>query len=124
MKKIFKTLLFGVSLVFALGSVSCVGGSSKTTVEPAKEVLTLMGNRFLTLNTVVRVNQIEVTRNKHIGVDERDIHTPERAMKFREAIEKGFPGSKITWAFSWLALHESTDNYRNIREYAAECHRK
>ena len=92
MKKIFKTLLFGVSLVFALGSVSCVGGSSKTTVEPAKEVLTLMGNRFLTLNTVVRVNQIEVTRNKHIGVDERDIHTPERAMKFREAIEKLFLG--------------------------------
>lgn len=45
MKKIFKTLLFGGSLVFALGSVSCVGGSSKTTVEPAKEVLTLMGNR-------------------------------------------------------------------------------
>ena len=124
MKKIFKTLLFGGSLVFALGSVSCVGGSSKTTVEPAKEVLTLMGNRFLTLNTVVRVNQIEVTRNKHIGVDERDIHTPERAMKFREAIEKGFPGSKITWAFSWLALHDSTDNYRKIREYAAECHRK
>ncbi len=63
----------------------------------------LTGHRFLTFNTVIRVNQIEVARDKNVGRDERDVHTPEKVIKFREAIEMGFPGSRITWAFSWLA---------------------
>ena len=46
----------------------------------------LMGNRFLTFNAVIRVNQIEVSRNKNIGNDERSLHTPSRVIKYREAI--------------------------------------
>jgi Domain of Unknown Function with PDB structure (DUF3863)/Domain of Unknown Function with PDB structure (DUF3864) len=82
----------------------------------------LNGHRFLTFNTVIRVNQIEVARDKNVGRDERHLHTPEKAIKFREAIEKGFPGSRITWAFSWLALHDTTTSYKIIRELVVGYH--
>jgi hypothetical protein len=82
----------------------------------------LMGNRFLTFNAVIRVNQIEVSRDKNVGSDERDLHTPSVVMKFREAIAKGFPGARITWAFSWLALHDTTSNYRQIRDIVVGYH--
>ena len=78
--------------------------------------ISLKGTRFLTFNAVVRVNQIEVARDKNVGEDERTLHTPAVVTKFREAINTGFPGAKITWAFSWLALHDTTFNYRKIRE--------
>ncbi len=86
--------------------------------------ITLNGNRFLTFNTVIRVNQIEVSRNKNLGADERNIHTPARVIAFRDAIEKGFPGARITWSFSWLALHDTTANYSKIREIVAGYHYK
>ena len=86
--------------------------------------LTLKENRFLTFNTIIRVNQIEVTRDKSVGEDERAWHTPERVIQFRDAIEKGFPGSKITWAFSWLALHDTTANYQKIRQLVVDYHHK
>lgn len=86
--------------------------------------LELQGNRFLTINTVIRVNQIEVARDKNVGVDEREWHTPERVVQFRNAVEKGFPAAKITWAFSWLALHDTTANYREIRQLVVDYHHK
>jgi hypothetical protein len=83
-----------------------------------------MGHRFLTLNTVIRVNGIEAARNRNVSADERDRHTPERVRMFREAVETGFPGARITWAFSWQALHDTTANYREIRELVAGYHRQ
>lgn len=76
----------------------------------------LLGTRFLTLNTVVRVNQIEVSRDRVAGNDEGRIHTPEAARQFREAVERGWPGGAITWAFSWRALDDARPNYKAIRE--------
>ena len=84
----------------------------------------LMGHRYLTFNTVIRVNQIEVARDKNEGEDERELHTPSRVIKFRTAIEEGFPGGRITWAFSWLALHDTTLAYRKIRELVVGYHYK
>jgi len=84
----------------------------------------LMGHRFLTFNTVIRVNQIEVARNKNVGEDERKDHTPSRVIKFRAAIEEGFPGARITWAFSWLALHDTSPEYSKIRELVVGYHYK
>ena len=84
----------------------------------------LFGQRFLTLNTVVRVRQIEVTRDTAHGPDESSVHTPEEARSFRETIEKAWPGARITWAFSWLALHEERDSYRDLRELIVSYHRK
>lgn len=83
-----------------------------------------MGHRFLTFNSVIRVNQIEVSRNKNSGEDERSLHTPSKVIAFRNAIEKGFPGAKITWAFSWLALHDTTLSYTKIRELVVGFHFK
>jgi hypothetical protein len=47
----------------------------------------LMGHRFLTLNTVIRVNQIEAARDINKGMDERQNHTPEAVIAFRESGE-------------------------------------
>lgn len=100
-------------LTYCLLLLSLVGhGSSKKDSEQKK----LLGQRFLTFNTVVRVNQIEVARDKNVGEDERTQHTPSQVIKFRTAIETGYPGARITWAFSWLALHDTSFNYRKIRE--------
>jgi hypothetical protein len=82
----------------------------------------LIGNRFLTFNTVVRVNQIEVSRDRNEGTDEGDIHTPEVARLFRQSVERGWPGGKITWAFSWRALQDPRPNYKAIRDLVAEYH--
>ncbi|HSP43530.1 MAG TPA: DUF3863 domain-containing protein, partial [Luteolibacter sp.] len=90
----------------------------------AEESLSLMGNRFLTLNTIVRVRQIEVTRDTAHGPDESSVHTPAEARTFREAIEKAWPGARITWAFSWLALHDEREQYRELRELVVSYHKK
>jgi len=82
----------------------------------------IIGNRFLTLNTVVRVNQIEVTRNRNAGEDESKIHTLESVKAFREAIAAGWPEARITWAFSWQALFTDLENYKQIREFVKQCH--
>jgi hypothetical protein len=94
------------------------GGSS------AGKQVSLKGNRFLTFNAVIRVNQIEVGRDKNVGYDERSLHTPEKVQKYREAIERGFPGARITWALSWLALHDTTADYTKIRELVVGYHHR
>lgn len=104
-------------LLLLLFPASCLTAQTTT----GKEV-PLMGNRFLTFNTVIRVNQIEVSRDRNVGEDERSLHTPERVINFRKAVAKGFPGARITWALSWLALHDTTDNYRRIRKIVAGYH--
>lgn len=86
--------------------------------------IALLGNRFLTFNAVVRVNQIEATRSRLIGQDETALHTPEAAQSFRDAFEKGWPGGRMTWAFSWLALQDPRENYKAIRQLVAGFHRK
>ena len=86
--------------------------------------LQLMGNRFFTFSTVVRVRQIETSRYEAHGPDESSIHTPKEARVFREAIEKGWPGARITWAFSWLALKDQRSNYRGLKKLVVSYHQK
>jgi hypothetical protein len=115
MKKLVIILSINIFILCALYSVNPL---------PSDEPVKLMGNRFLTFNAVIRVNQIEVSRNKNVGHDERNLHTPARVIKYREAIESGFPGAKITWAFSWLALHDTSSDYVNIRKLVVDYHFK
>lgn len=82
----------------------------------------IMGGRFLTFNTIVRLNQIEVSREQNKGAHEADAHTLETVTAFREAISAGWPEAKITWAFSWRALHSEEQNYGEIRDYVRACH--
>ena len=86
--------------------------------------LQLMGNRFFTLSTVVRVNQIETSRDVTNGEDESSIHSPAEGRVFREAVEKGWPGARITWAFSWLALKDERPNYRDLKKLVVSYHKK
>ncbi len=81
-----------------------------------------LGRRILTLNSVIRVNQIEVSRTRDEGLDEADRHTPENVLALRDAFAEGWPGAPMTWAFSWRALHDERDNYRRIRKLAARFH--
>ena len=100
--------------------ITIVNGQVKKTYSSPK----LMGNRFLTFNTIIRVNQIEVSRNRNVGEDERSLHTPERAIAMRKAVAEGFPNGKMTWAFSWLALQDTSANYREIRKLVVGYHKK
>ncbi len=90
----------------------------------AQEELTLLGNRFFTFSTVVRVNQIETSRDAFHGTDESTIHTPEGARKFRETIENAWPGARITWSFSWLALKDQRPNYVDLKKLVVSYHEK
>ncbi len=82
----------------------------------------LLGNRFLTFNSVIRVNQIEVRRDRNAGDDEGDVHKPEHVEALRDAFARGWPGGRMTWGLSWLALHDDRPNYRRMRELVAEYH--
>jgi hypothetical protein len=84
----------------------------------------LIGQRILTLNTIVRVRQIEVTRDTAHGPDESSVHTPAEARIFRDSIENAWPGARITWAFSWLALHDTRESYCELRELVVSYHQK
>ncbi|MFD0793099.1 DUF3863 domain-containing protein [Mucilaginibacter litoreus] len=99
---------------------SIVYGQAKT----ANSSTALMGKRFLTFNAVIRVNQIEVSRDRNVGEDERALHTPARLVAMRKAVAEGFPGGKMTWAFSWLALQDTSANYREIRKLVVGYHKK
>ena len=111
-------------LLFALSSsvISCTAFAEIP--KPATEPDGLIGHRFLTLNTIVRVRQVEVTRDTAHGPDESALHTPAEARTFREAIEKAWPGARITWAFSWLALHDTRDSYRELRQLVVSYQKK
>jgi hypothetical protein len=116
MHQIKKVIITGFALCFAF--------TLRAQDTKAGKKLTLMGNRFLTFNTVIRVNQIEVARDKNVGEDERALHTPARVAAFRNAIEEGFPGAKMTWSLSWLALHDTSYNYKKIRDLVVSYHYK
>ena len=101
-----------------LSTIGCIGG------HPDRKASGLQGNRFLTFACIVRVNQIEVTRNRAIGVDETGRHTAEGARLFRETIQKKWPGARITWALSWLALKDTRPNYIELKKQIVAYHEK
>ena len=115
-RQLVLTLLFLV--------LCCTAFADNPTPPRSSEKSELLGHRFLTLNTIVRVRQIEVTRDTAQGPDESAVHTPAEARTFREAIDKAWPGARITWAFSWLALHDTRDSYRELRELVVSYHEK
>jgi hypothetical protein len=84
----------------------------------------LTGRRILTFNSVIRVNQIEVTRTRNEGFDEYDRHTPENVRALRQALAEGWPGAPMTWAFSWKALHDERERYAVLRRLIPEFHER
>ena len=88
------------------------------------DALVLRGKRVVTINSVIRVNQIEVTREKNAGADEGGLHTVGAAERFRHAVFKAIPEAKITWAFSWRALWDERPNYVALRKKIVEYHHR
>ncbi len=80
--------------------------------------------RFITHVSVLRVNQIEVTPTRNIGQDEAVDNRPERIQSRRDAFARGFPGGKMTWAISWLALKDTRKEYKEARRMLAQFHDK
>ena len=112
-------------LLALLFSVLCSKTFADNPTPPSvTETSGLVGQRILTLNTIVRVRQIEVTRDTAHGPDESSVHTPAEARTCREAIDKAWPGARITWAYSWLALHDTRESYRELRELVVSYHKK
>lgn len=118
-KKPIRGILIVLSIFIAC-LCSCTG-SDKALGKYDNE---LIGNRFFTLSTVVRVRQIEVTRDTAFGPDESSVHTQAEARIFRETIERVWPGARITWAFSWLALKDERPNYRELKQLVVSYHKK
>ncbi len=123
----FKKLLSIIFLPFVI--LSCQDNNNSATQndkaaasDSNAQELQLLGNRFFTFNTVVRVNQIETSRNVTNGEDESSIHSPAEARIFRETIERSWPGARITWAFSWLALQDERPNYSELRKLIVSYH--
>jgi len=123
-KKIVKLALVTVGLSAMLIPNGSAQNASKEGEASKEPKLQLLGNRFLTLNTVIRVRQIEVTRDTAHGPDESTIHTPAEAKTFRNTIDKAWPGARITWAFSWLALNDQRAEYDELRKLVVSYHHK
>jgi hypothetical protein len=83
-----------------------------------------LNGRFLTHVSVVRVNQIEVTPTRNIGQDESADNTTENMRARRDAFARGYPGGRMTWAISWLALYDQRQQYKDVRRLLAEYHDK
>ncbi len=108
-----------------MAATTCLGEDAPAAaVLPHEQHQQLIGGRFFTFNTVVRVKQIETTRTDSHGPDESAIQTPREARIFREAIASAWPGARITWAFSWLALNDQRPDYKELRELVASYHKQ
>jgi hypothetical protein len=83
---------------------------------------TPLRGRYLTHVSVVRVNQIEVAPTRFIGEDEAADNRPERIRSRRDAFARGCPEGKMTWAISWLALHDTRKEYQEARRLLADYH--
>jgi hypothetical protein len=83
---------------------------------------TPLQGRFLTHVSVVRVNQIEVSPNRSIGQDEAPLNSPQHIRSRREAFARGCSEGRMTWAVSWLALHDMRREYQEARRLLASYH--
>ncbi len=81
-----------------------------------------MNERYMTINCVIRKNQIEITRDTTAGQDETQWHDADSIEKLSRIIRDGMPDARVTWAFSWQALFDESERYKLIREKVKEFH--
>ena len=106
----------------SLLSAACLLPAATLLASPAPPPL--LGGRYFTFVGLIRVNQIEVTRTQNVGADEVALHTPEAVRAMRDHLAEAFPGARMTWAFSWLALQDERPNYVAIRKQVVEYHER
>jgi hypothetical protein len=78
--------------------------------------------RFVTHVSIVRVNQIEITPTRNLGEDEVPDNSVDHIRSRREAFGRGWPGGKMTWAISWLALNDTRQQYQDARRLLVHYH--
>ena len=105
----------------AAASIAIAGNATRELQAEAYQVATMRG-RFVTHVSIVRVNQIEVTPTRSIGQDESPDNRPEKIRARRDAFAKGCPNGRMTWAISWLALHDGRKEYQEARRLLASYH--
>jgi len=111
----------GASLIAAS---SGLGAVSKL-LEPSQRPLQLKGNRFVTFCIMIRTTPWEVSRDvKLMARDESTWHTLDGVRSMREAFARSNPDGRLTWGFTLNALEDKRTNFRQIRDYAVECHQK
>lgn len=105
----------------AMGTAGALTLAEKASAFPPVTPAAFRG-RYLTHVSVVRVNQIEVTPTRSIGQDESRDNSPEHVRARRDAFARGCPGGRMTWAISWLALHDHRQEYKDVRRLLAGYH--
>jgi hypothetical protein len=81
--------------------------------------------RYLAFMSAVRLFPYECTRSRSHGWGMEDkICTPALALKARTALAEGFPGARMTWAWSWGALNAQSANYVELRALMAQFHKQ
>ncbi len=106
-----------------LGGAVALAVSGRGTGAWGMPVAPLEG-RFLTHVSILRVNQLEVTPTRNLGNDEAADNSPANVRSRREAFARGCPGGRMTWAISWLALHDTRKEYVEARRLLVEYHDK
>jgi Domain of Unknown Function with PDB structure (DUF3863)/Domain of Unknown Function with PDB structure (DUF3864) len=97
-------------------------GSAGTRALASASIASSLRGRFLTHISIVRVNQVEVTPTRSIGDDEAALNSPAHIRSRREAFARGCPKGRMTWAISWLALHDTREEYKEARRLLASYH--
>ena len=81
--------------------------------------------RYINFMSAIRMHTYETTRARiHGETREKDRFTVKNAMKLRNAIEAGFPGARMTWAWSWGALNCMDENYVELRKLMVQFHKQ
>lgn len=114
-----------VAAAIALAAVAPIRANGVAEAHAPAEPLTLKGNRFVTLCIMIRTTPWEVSRDVKLHPrDEGDWHSLEDTRALREAFATDNPDGRLTWGFTLNALEDPRENFRQIREYVVECHRK
>jgi hypothetical protein len=106
----------------AAGAAATLALSGRAAAAQAVANPSPLRGRFITHVSIVRVNQVEVTPTRNIGLDEVPDNSPAKIRARREAFARGCPDGRMTWAISWLALQDTRAEYREARRLLASFH--
>ena len=121
-----RSILTGSALAGAtLAAQSTSLGAVARYLTTSQPQLKLNGNRFVTFCIMIRTTPWEVSRDvKLLDRDESSWHTLDGVRSMREAFSRSNPDGRMTWGFTLNALEDKRTNYRQIRDYAVQCHEK
>lgn len=111
-------------LMLVIGFALAAFGPLDATAAPKPTAPRLARNRFFTFVGILRVNQIEARRDRNVGSDETAANSVENVRALRDAFGKAFPGGRMTWALSWLALNDTRSAYSAARAQIVEYHQQ